>query len=119
MPRHLPAAPEGRHHTPRDLLRRLRLTRDKSAWKETTVGNMYQHGLPKEAGATPGRRRQGGGPTIARRRARTTEVHHIEKRLDLDLAQERPQIQPPLLIRASGYLLLLAIVVAVCYSAAV
>jgi hypothetical protein len=75
--------------------------------------------LPEEAGATPDRRRQGGGPTIARRRARTAEVHHIEKRLDLDLAGERPQTQAPVLIRASGYLILLAIVVAVCYSAAI
>src|SRR5687768_2971033 len=111
MPRDLPTAPEGRYHTPRDTVRRLRLARDKSAWKEKTLGNMYQHGLPEEAGATPGKRRQGGGPTIARRRTRTSEVHNIEKRLDLDPAGERPQTQPPILIRASGYLLLLAIVV--------
>ena len=37
--------------------------------------------------------------------------------MDLDLTDEPPFYQPSVLIRASGYLILLAIVIAIWYSA--
>ena len=47
------------------------------------------------------------------------EVHHLESRLDLDPADEPPFDRPSAVDpRRSGYLLLLAIVVVVWYSAA-
>ena len=46
------------------------------------------------------------------------KVHHIENRLDLDLAEERPTNQPSPYARAVGYLLILAIAATGWYSAA-
>jgi hypothetical protein len=47
----------------------------------------------------------------------TSEIHHIESRLDLDLTDESPFYRPSAYIRATGYLILLAIIVVVWYSA--
>jgi hypothetical protein len=55
---------------------------------------------------------------MGRERREIREVHHIENRLDLDLAEERPTNQPLPYARAVGYLLILAIAATVWYSAA-
>jgi hypothetical protein len=82
---------------------------------------MHQHGLPEEAGTTRGRREsggaRGGGELIDAERPGTSEVHHIENRLDLDLTDERPFYEPSAYIRATGYLIILAIVIVIWYSA--
>ena len=47
------------------------------------------------------------------------EVHHIERRLDLDtFAGDFPRGGPPsVYVRAIGYILLVTMVVVICYSA--
>ena len=59
----------------------------------------------------------GCGRIIDTERSRTAEIHHIEKRLDLDLVDEPPFYRPSAVIRAAGYLIVLAMVIAIWYSA--
>jgi len=53
-------------------------------------------------------------------RSQSEEVHHIERRLDLDaFADEVPRSGglASFYVRASGYILLVMMVVVICYSA--
>jgi hypothetical protein len=60
-----------------------------------------------------------GATLIASGRSQPAEVHHIERRLDLEaFADDFPQGGlPSVYVRASGYILLVTLAVVVCYSA--
>ena len=57
--------------------------------------------------------------TIKAGRSQPGEVHHVERRLDLDaLADDFPRGGlPAVYVRASGYVLLVTMAVVICYSA--
>ena len=52
-------------------------------------------------------------------RSQSEEVHHIERRLDLEaFADDAPRgVLPSFYVRASGYILLVTMAVVICYSA--
>jgi hypothetical protein len=57
--------------------------------------------------------------TIKSGRSQPAEVHHIERRVDLEaFADDFPRgVQPSIYVRVSGYMLLVAMAVVVCFAA--
>ena len=60
-----------------------------------------------------------GAALITSGRSQSTEVHHIERRVDLDASSDEfPRgWLPSVYVRASGYILLVMMAVVICYSA--
>ena len=83
---------------------------------QATVGSL--HTLVQDNVCCPASLNKGASP-ITSGRSQPAEVHHIERRIDLNaFADDFPQGGlPSVYVRASGYILLVAIAVVVCYSA--